>query len=339
MSECIMKDAMRMPLLDPLRIMLALMVMVTHCFGVSGMAAREPLMRLTGGYIKLGDVAVDAFFIVSGLLISISWDRSKPLDFMRKRVLRIYPAFLFVSAVCFWAAFGPDDAWRSALLLKPPPETLNGRVIDEPSWTIAYEFCCYLGLGLMGLFGLLKRPAAIVAVVACAFGIYAQGALSAVEVNSIHLVDISRFIFCFGMGMLLKAYWEHIPSGRLVSGVVVAAVLISIPLHYVNLVWPFAIAYCVSLLARKPADTSWLRGTDPSYGIYLYHFPVVLMMHTVIPHSPWLLALTCGMIATVLGAASWWLLERPAQRIKFHFVRRPTINDPHSSREYQQLVP
>jgi peptidoglycan/LPS O-acetylase OafA/YrhL len=65
----------------------------------------EPFMRLTHGQTTGGTIAVDAFFILSGFLITASYERSNSLlFFLKKRIVRIYPGFLVVSvvaAVCF----------------------------------------------------------------------------------------------------------------------------------------------------------------------------------------------------------------------------------------------
>ena len=92
--------------IDFLRLALALLVVFSHSFPLMhGSDAPEPLGRLTRGQATGGTIAVDAFFILSGFLITASYERSGSLlSFLKKRIARIYPGFLVVSvlaAVCF----------------------------------------------------------------------------------------------------------------------------------------------------------------------------------------------------------------------------------------------
>ncbi|MDB5685422.1 MAG: acyltransferase 3, partial [Rhizorhabdus sp.] len=78
-----------------LRLMLAGAVIVSHSPGtIDGNGSREPL-RMLFDNISLGDVAVDGFFMLSGYLIVQSMMTTPRLiDYLAKRVLRIYPAFI-----------------------------------------------------------------------------------------------------------------------------------------------------------------------------------------------------------------------------------------------------
>jgi peptidoglycan/LPS O-acetylase OafA/YrhL len=90
-----------------LRLVLASAVIVGHAPElVDGTRAREPLTRLFGT-MSLGEVAVDAFFILSGFLITQSLThRTSVAGFISRRILRIYPAFLaayLLSVYCLGA--------------------------------------------------------------------------------------------------------------------------------------------------------------------------------------------------------------------------------------------
>ncbi len=56
------------------------------------------------------------------------------------------------------------------------------------------------------------------------------------------------------------------------------------------------------------------RAGDFSYGIYLYHYPILqtLMALHLNQHGPAGLFLISGLAALVLAAFSWFLVERPA---------------------------
>jgi peptidoglycan/LPS O-acetylase OafA/YrhL len=56
------------------------------------------------------------------------------------------------------------------------------------------------------------------------------------------------------------------------------------------------------------------RFGDPSYGIYLYAFPVQQLLVLAGIRGAWSLFLAATPITIVLGYASWNMIERPAMR-------------------------
>src|SRR5690242_17045737 len=123
---------------------------------LDGNRAREILIRLGSPY-TLGGLAVDGFFLISGYLIASAYIRHPRLgDYLLNRILRIYPAFIVTSLICFFivaplaggalSALGVSGwlkaAIRILLLREPvvlgsfdglPIASLNGSM-----WTIAY---------------------------------------------------------------------------------------------------------------------------------------------------------------------------------------------------------
>jgi len=64
-----------------------------------------------------------------------------------------------------------------------------------------------------------------------------------------------------------------------------------------------------------------------SYGVYLYHYPVFLLLDAQAPRlglgPGWALAITKVALSVGLAALSWRYLERPALALKFRFEYRP----------------
>ncbi|MDQ1721475.1 MAG: hypothetical protein QOI26_1209 [Pseudonocardiales bacterium] len=76
------------------------------------------------------------------------------------------------------------------------------------------------------------------------------------------------------------------------------------------------------ILASSPA---WLLG-EVSYGIYLWHLPIVILTYRVFHIQPfhgnfWSILLAVAVSATAIAALSWCALERPLIR---RLARRPT---------------
>jgi peptidoglycan/LPS O-acetylase OafA/YrhL len=63
---------------DTIRLLAATAVLVSHSFALTGYV--EPLEETTGG-VTLGTLAVGAFFVISGLLITTSAERRMPRRF------------------------------------------------------------------------------------------------------------------------------------------------------------------------------------------------------------------------------------------------------------------
>ena len=77
-----------------IRIVAALVVLITHSFALAaGTSAAEPFQKSLG--MTTGSIAVDAFFITSGFLVTASLSKRRSvLDFVVARALRIFPALL-----------------------------------------------------------------------------------------------------------------------------------------------------------------------------------------------------------------------------------------------------
>ena len=179
--------------LDFLRFFLAALVVFSHSFALPGYEHWEPIRFLTRGQIDGGSLAVDAFFIVSGFLVTQSWQRSKGLDdYLKKRILRIYPGFVIVTLLCalvvgplgaanpaaYWQALNPARFMYNTAQLQfflPPVFThLNYHSANGSLWTIRNEFLCYLMVALVGLNGLYRRRGMILTLFIIALGLYAR---------------------------------------------------------------------------------------------------------------------------------------------------------------------
>lgn len=178
---------------DFLRFMLATLVVFTHSYVVyEGRVDNEPLWMLSHQQLGFGTLALNSFFLTSGFLVSQSWRHSKGyLDFLKKRVLRIYPGFItvcFVGAYVFaplglgiirpihyiveyWSYVNVRDLAYTSLKLGSPelPETFKTSPcyndVNTSLWTIPYEFVCYQFVPLLALLRHRITPLVIFALV------------------------------------------------------------------------------------------------------------------------------------------------------------------------------
>ncbi len=329
---------------DAIRLALSLLVIVSHSYALTpGGNGHEPLMRASGGQMTLGEVAVDGFFLISGYLITASWRRSRGFfDYLRRRVLRIYPGFLVAIAFCGLVAgplLSPDVGayWRSfrwgnwalrAINLEdasPSAGAVNGSL-----WSIRYEFLCYLAVAALGLVGLLRRAGLAAGLALGCTAVQAAQVYFHFQVPGSRLTWLycypdfwPRLAACYMAGAAYHLGAARVAlSGRLAAlaalGLVAAAALPG--LRLLQLIFPYLGGYLTFWIAYAPGG--WLRGVarrrDLSYGLYLYAFPVQLLLLRWSGNrlGPLALAALATLATGVLAGLSWHLVEAPCLRRK-----------------------
>ena len=333
--------------LDFLRFFLAALVVFSHSFALPGYEHWEPIRWLTRGQIDGGSLAVDAFFIVSGFLVTQSWQRSKGLgDYLKKRVLRIYPGFVVVALLCalvvgpfgaenkaaYWRALHPArfiyNTAQLQFFLPPVFTNLTFHSANGSLWTIRNEFLCYLMVAVFGLMGLYRQRSVILALFVAALGLYAREIYAHTPFCSGRILPVvgqldmwPHYLTQYLAGMCgwlyrdriaLSARWLGLHIGIVaVAAFAVPALLAVLPLSGAILLFAFAFAPRLNLRA-------WGRRGDFSYGIYLYAFPIQqLLLRFLNPHIPPLALFGMSFPLTLACAvASWRGVEKPFLRLK-----------------------
>jgi peptidoglycan/LPS O-acetylase OafA/YrhL len=322
--------------LNALRLALAILVVVSHSWPVTG-TGEDPLL---GGQ-DWGDWAVGGFFAISGYLITASRDVTpRFFIFLWKRALRIYPAFICaLFAVAFVAAplstIMTGKTWQAldsaqyilrnaALLITQPGigDTLSDSPIanswNNPLWTLAYESACYVIVGLMfaAIPHRFRVGVVATALVLCLLAV----ALTLGEAVSIPVVVLKGFHLgsYFAAGALLYLCREQVPvrGGLVIAGI--AALSAAIILGVDQVVAPLPFAYVLMWAgARIPLRRIGSKN-DISYGMYIYAFPVQQLLQLALPDgiSPPLFALVSVFLTIPLAWASYRLIEKPALRFK-----------------------
>lgn len=330
--------------LNALRLVLASSVIVSHSWVLSGQFDRT----LGVGNQLVGDIAVDGFFAVSGFLILGSRMSSRSLrDFFWRRFLRIWPAFavvlLFVAVVVAPftvyvlgnGVYEPSSAFTYVVknvglvifqlgIDSTPvgiPETSNW---NAPLWTLSFEFACYIGVAL--LVTLLPRR-----LLGPALGIVLVGAIGvniATVFVGLDLLDpivvLARLGAFFACGSLLYHYRDRVPMNAVVgiaSGIITAGLVIGQVFDVFGA--PFFALFLLWLGIVLPLQRVGARN-DISYGMYIYAYPLQLVLAVMVGEAliaP-LFALVSVAITVPFAAASWFLIEKPAMRLKRLTARR-----------------
>ena len=346
------------------RWLLAVGVIVSHTFAVTGWHDfKDPFATLARYQTDLGQLAVCGFFVLSGFLVAKSFEHSpNALIFLWRRALRVLPAFwlslilvAFVIAPLLWTHDG--HSLSSYWSLRPSPwhyvttnawVTINqwsiGPVLQHSGfaasghlpalngslWTLIYEVKCYVVLAALGALGLLRYRRVIVGLVGILFAVqmahvvaptYATKLLPAFFDNSVAFLP-----FTFFVGVAAYLYRNELVHRDAYA--VTAALVTTWSLHYQGFatIGLLAFAYLVLWFVLR-VDASWFdrRVGDPSYGTYVYAFPLHVLLADyglrAYHAHPFAHALVVTIVAavaaaTVAGWLSWWLFEKHLQRFK-----------------------
>jgi peptidoglycan/LPS O-acetylase OafA/YrhL len=323
-----------------LRLLFAVMVIFSH----SGALISNNEFKIFG-HETFGSIAVDGFFLISGYLITKSWQSAPaPSTYVISRILRIYPGYVVAFLLCmFLAPFVGGSGTsviqtiKSLILLEPPfaPGVFQGSSypsLNGSMWTIAYEFRCYVLVAAIGFIGAFGRREIIVAAALLAL---------CVSATRIELPPVGKLAYVIGdpekslrlTGVFLCGSAYYLFGDRIVYGWRMAALAFAMMVAGMTsqalatpavavfggyvLFW-FAFAVPAPILAKIGAKT------DLSYGIYLYAWPI---QNLIVWFDPVISPMTLSILATVAAAlvalASWRFVEKPAMSLKRKLTPEP----------------
>jgi peptidoglycan/LPS O-acetylase OafA/YrhL len=276
-----------------LRIIFALLVIVSHASELKyGNRSHEVLDRVIG--VSFGEIAVLCFFLVSGYLVIKSYMNSPSIVvYLRRRVRRIYPAFIACFLLCLFPiayfagghlnylfSVGLFKEFFKILILQTPfiPGTFEGLpypVLNGAIWTIAYEFRCYPLVIVMGYLGLF-RPAIYVVIAAVsvvvatielphsmAFGEYVFGLPFAT----------ARFTAAFLVGGAFYILRDHFiydtRLAMLAAALMMISVVLKTPVITAFIVFGSYLVFLAAFAFPLKRIASLTGTTDISYGVYL----------------------------------------------------------------------
>ncbi len=333
---------------DLIRLLAATQVAAKHCM---------LHLEVDNRYIDVLSIfpGVPIFFFISGFLIFQSYQNSGDLKkFSLNRLLRIYPALIacFIFSVLLVLATGylqpgvlvskPFIFWSLAQLSLVQfynPEFLRNfgvGVLNGSLWTISVELQFYLLTPLLAYLTLQRRW--VWAVIASS-SIVANFVMFFWTGNSFgpKLFSVSFlpwfYMFVLGAWLSVRADWQARLKAFSVKLSLITYLVVALlgwlagltvlgneinPISYLLLAaMVFKLAYTQPELARR-----LLRGNDISYGVYIYHMPVVNYMVFKYWTGQPALVLTALLVTFGLAALSWFMIERPALRLKRRALRK-----------------
>lgn len=320
-------------------------VLISHSIElVDGDRSREPLTFIFGT-LSLGEFGVDGFFLVSGYLITQSFENSaSSLSYLWKRILRIYPAFI-VSFIVSIAIVGPLSGadlgalqgigWvkQTAYMLILAAPRLPNAFADVPypalngsMWTIPYEFRCYLLVAILGLLGILRWRTLfgffwVVLLLISAFFTFKNGTYTLLSNFTGYPRQTIRLTTLFLSGSAFYIFRDIIVYRNDVAALAAIALIGLLFNHTTEeLAIPTLAGYLIFWTAfqmNTPRLNRINSSTDISYGIYLYAWPIQnLLVKYVTGISPLVVMSLTTAVAGSAALLSWRLIEKPSLRLK-----------------------
>lgn len=323
-----------------LRAIAAILVVLFHMQLAVADELRPSIIPLETYLFSFGAVGVHIFFVISGLVMVITtYGRPfSPYEFLRRRVLRIYPIYWICAAIYVAASMllGNDYDWTfgqliGALLLLPH----DAQRIIGPAWTLAYEMYFYLAFALAMAMSVVWRSvsqrAALIGLgvaFACAIGL---GELLSPTNPLMKLVTNSLLLEFLGgvaIGLMLVAGRLPLRLGSAIIAASMALYGISIivgmnaaPTVVTLGVPSFLLVLGVVCLEKKRGAGAHLRRVsrygDSSYSLYLIHMIVITLlveMFAVLRLGEWLEPAIVAICLAPLFVAIGELLHRYVER-------------------------
>lgn len=314
--------------------------------GWRGIAISLVLLDHFGDVLLIGQLGVEVFFVLSGLLISrILFEQRVPLGtFYRRRFARIFPVFYvyvgtmlaaglllstnvnwanMASTLVFMRSYVGDHIWQESLPL-------------ANLWSLNVEEHAYVFLSLLALLAARysERAARWALTLSLLIPLSAHVYFHAFPETGSGTPFTLRtegaifpLLASAALFLWLRAY--HIEVSAKAVFIILAVTVVVAIIDWVGvphggtairyLLLPLLLALSVNLLDRAPTfvrnllSTRWLTwlGTC-SFSIYLWHYPFYVLLHRGAWPFGRLLALGGGI---AVGALSFYFLEKPLREL------------------------
>jgi peptidoglycan/LPS O-acetylase OafA/YrhL len=328
---------------DLLRLLFASAVCLVHVYALSGFAPLAFLPQLLSS-----NIAVKAFFVVSGFLIFMSYERSSNFNsYVNKRIRRIYPAYFTIVILCGFALIlisaNPSQyfslAWFKYLLanlgfLNFLHPTLPGvfesnklQAVNGALWTLKIEVLFYLSVPI---FVLLFRQFSTLPVLITTYGLSVAYAIImqniAKNTGSVMSLELSRQLpgqLCYFLSGAFFYYYLPFFEKRIQYFLTFSISLLLInQLYPAPIFEPFALATIIIFLGLYGYMGNFGKYGDFSYGVYILHFPIIQIMLQFgwLNDKPWYFLSSIIFITAISAIAMWHLVEKRFLLHNSHYI-------------------
>jgi peptidoglycan/LPS O-acetylase OafA/YrhL len=333
---------------DFIRFIAASLVIYQHSFPLgAGSPNKDFITWITNGTWDVGAFGVAIFFVISGYLITQSYDNSKSFfKFVKARLLRIYPGLILSVLLCTFV-LGPlvttlslkdyfynteTYHYLGALHIYYMPWNLPGVFehnaykdsVNGSLWTIPFEMLCYGIVALLGFIGLQRYKLAMLAVfiLNMLLNLFYPMVVPAngLQIFGLQVEQLSELFTYFSAGMVLYTFRHNIPMSKQFAMLSIIVLYLSTSLGIMKELFPIFGAYLVIYFSYAPIwkISSFSKYGDFSYGMYIFAFPVqqiITYLHGG-KMSPVLNMLESFIVTLFIAMLSWHLVEKRALSLK-----------------------
>ncbi len=322
---------------DFLRFLFAFIVVIGHTIVLTQQPAYQPLKPFADTMLS-----VTGFFVISGFLISRSYKHSPTATAcFAKRAKRLLPAYATVILCCAFAfcaisSLPLKDYFSSHLFIKYLAANLSFLNFIQPClpgvfdknymcavngalWTLKIEIGFYLIVPLL-IYGMRKCRKydwlflTTIYVMAVAYR-HILAVLS--DDNDIYGLlnhQLPAFMSYFAVGIFAETYFDLIIKHK--NKWCIPALLIAAGEYYFESEYLFPLAFGLTIIYcaySLPLLNKFGKYGDFSYGIYIWHFPIIqLFIHFGLFDSApdWLAFAITILSVLTMGWLSWNLIEK-----------------------------
>jgi len=322
---------------DILRFLAALQVLIGHCINCLGKENYDWFFDISG---------VPVFFIISGFLVTKSWcDNPNIFLFLKKRILRIFPALIAV--VLFTALIlGPIvttlplkeyftnsmffDYFKNIFLYEiyhllpgvfennPLNESVNASL-----WTLPLEFFMYCLIALFGITKILnKKNFHFIFIVFSILLFYILNRFFIIKYTYMKGIELLiLFFISSGFYIYRRKIKLSFPIFIICLIIFVLGIIISYKIHgvfiYFRMIsFPYIIIYIA--YCKIPYINNFGKHGDFSYGIYLWAYPVsqTLIYFWLDKFNVFTYIVSVFFITLFIAVLSFKFIEKPALQLK-----------------------
>lgn len=319
-----------------LRIIAACMVIYGHSFALTlDTGAVDIFLKYNWGRYS-GDLAVSMFFVISGFMVSGSFlKRNDIVEYITARLLRIVPALLALLLICSFIigplvtnltageyykhidtykyvvknlSFSSNMAWTLPGVFETHKMTsMNGSL-----WTLSAEMRMYVLVAILGVLGILNYRILFILL----FLSFLIAAITNPQLFPLHSgwVKVAGY-FC--IGVMIQLYKDKIEVKLEILLALAFLTYISRLTDSYFYLLAISVAYFCFWFAYRTPHLNIEKYGDPSYGIYLWGWPIQQLTIAMWPEiSPAKNCLISLILAIFAGYISWNIVEKPALNLK-----------------------
>ena len=320
---------------DLLRLYLAFIVVLGHLCVLSDVAIFKKFLPYFNTYIS-----VTGFFCISGFLITRSFVTTTSVQlYFKKRAARLLPAYILVIVLSSVLLYFVSTYNAAGYFLNPAffkylfsnlfflnflAPCLPGVFMSNPLacwvnpalWTLKVEVLFYLIVPLLIYVLDKSKHKFVVIIIIYLLSILYRNILLHAGSNSLEILSrqLPGFMSYFSCGIALFYYFEYFKKNK--NSLLILALILFFAEKYspYEIVTPLALSIIVFFVAFSfPALNSIIKFGDISYGIYIFHAPIIQTVthfNLFNRYNPYLVAVGTITVIILISLVSWHLIEK-----------------------------